>query len=129
MTAALQIDGLRRCFGRLCALDGVDLEVGQDELLVVLGPTGAGKTTLLRTIAGLERPDAGSVRVHGQDVTAWSPARRDVSLVFQNFSLYPGWTVRRNLAFPLRAPGRDLDGAQIEGRVAWRRRTPTVRGR
>ena len=98
---------------------GIDLDAGRDELLVVLGPTGAGKTTLLRTIAGLEQPDAGTITMAGRDVTALDPASRDVALVFQNFSLYPRWSVRRNLEFPLRAPGRNIPEAEIQSRIAW----------
>jgi multiple sugar transport system ATP-binding protein len=115
----VKVAGLRKRFDATTALDGVDLEVGDDELLVVLGPTGAGKTTLLRCIAGLETPDAGAVEIAGREVTRLAPAERDVALVFQNFSLYPRWTVRRNLEFPLRAPGRDLGGAEISARVDW----------
>jgi multiple sugar transport system ATP-binding protein len=115
----LELTGIAKCFGGTQALAGVDLQVGEDELLVVLGPTGAGKTTLLRTIAGLEAPDAGSVRMAGVDVTGASPADRDVALVFQNFSLYPDWTVRRNLEFPLRAPGRNLPEDEIRRRIDW----------
>jgi multiple sugar transport system ATP-binding protein len=117
--AYLHIDGLTKRFAGNAALDGVSLHVDADELLVVLGPTGAGKTTLLRTIAGLESPDAGTIRMADTDLTTLPPAARDVALVFQNFSLYPSWTVRRNLAFPLRAPGRNLDDAEIEKRIAW----------
>ena len=115
----LRISGISKRFGDVQALAAVDLQVGEDELLVVLGPTGAGKTTLLRTIAGLEAPDAGSVQMAGMDVTAASPAERDVALVFQNFSLYPDWTVRRNLEFPLRAPGRNLAEDEIRRRIDW----------
>jgi len=115
----LEVRGLSKCFGAVTALDGVDLSVGADELLVVLGTTGAGKTTLLRTLAGIETPDAGSIHMGGQDVTEASPASRDVALVFQNFSLYPDWTVRRNLEFPLRAPGRRWGAAEIDERVIW----------
>jgi multiple sugar transport system ATP-binding protein len=97
----------------------VDLQVGADELVVVLGPTGAGKTTLLRTIAGLEKPDRGSVEMAGENVTGADPAKRDVALVFQNFSLYPRWSVRKNLEFPLRAPGRNVSPEEIEQRVQW----------
>lgn len=119
MSAAfLELAGVAKRFGGVQALDGVDLSVGAGELLVVLGPTGSGKTTLLRTIAGLETPDAGRVCMAGLDVTRTSPAERDVALVFQNFSLYPGWTVRANLEFPLRAPGRRLPRAEIEARVS-----------
>jgi multiple sugar transport system ATP-binding protein len=113
----LELVRVAKRFGGVQALDGVDLSVGAGELLVVLGPNGAGKTTLLRTIAGLEAPDAGVVRMAGVDVTRASPAERDIALVFQNFSLYPGWTVRANLEFPLRAPGRRLPRAEIATRV------------
>jgi multiple sugar transport system ATP-binding protein len=115
----LEVRGVSKRFGRTQALDQVDLALGAGEIAVVLGPTGAGKTTLLRLIAGLESPDRGSVLLGGEDVTRAAPSRRDVALVFQNFSLYPGWNVRANLEFPLRAPGRGLDGQEIERRVRW----------
>jgi multiple sugar transport system ATP-binding protein len=115
----LKLCGLSKRFGALSALTNVDLELGPDELLVVLGPTGAGKTSLLRTIAGLEEPSAGSVEMGGQNALALSPAERDVALVFQNFSLYPDWSVRKNLEFPLRAPGRHLAEPAIRERVEW----------
>jgi len=113
----LEVRGLSKSFGKTRALDGVDLAVQAGEIAVLLGPTGAGKTTLLRTLAGLEVPDAGTIRLHGRDVTQAPPRERDVALVFQNFSLYPGWSVRRNLEFPLRAPGRNLAEDEIERRV------------
>lgn len=111
--------GISKRFGQVQALQGIDLEVRGDELLVVLGPTGAGKTTLLRTVAGLEQPDGGTITMAGRNVTGVDPASRDVALVFQNFSLYPRWTVKKNLEFPLRAPGRNLQEAEIRRRVAW----------
>lgn len=119
MRPFLELSGIARRFAAMTALDGVDLTVGEDELLVVLGPTGAGKTTLLRCIAGLESPDSGAVRMAGREVTTASPAERDVALVFQNFSLYPDWSVRRNLEFPLRAPGRNLPEDEIRRRIDW----------
>ena len=119
MVNAVQLQGLRHAFGHNEVLRGIDLEVGADELVVILGATGAGKTTLLRTIAGLVTPDHGRVLLRGSDHTHSPPAARDVALVFQNFSLYPGWSVRRNLSFPLQAPGRALSPAAIEERVAW----------
>jgi len=115
----LSLRGVSKRLGQTQALRGIELEARADELLVVLGPTGAGKTTLLRTIAGLEEPDAGTVHMAGIDVTALDPAARDVALVFQNFSLYPRWSVRRNLEFPLRAPGRNLPEAEIRRRIDW----------
>lgn len=119
MANFLQLSSITRRFGKVEALRDVSVDVGADELVVVLGPTGAGKTTLLRTIAGLERPDSGAVRMAGDDVTAFDPARRDVALVFQNFSIYPDKTVRQNLEFPLRAPGRNLSRDEINQRVTW----------
>ena len=118
-TPVLEATGLAKSFGDVRALAGVDLAVAAGEFVVVLGPTGAGKTTLLRTVAGLERPDAGTIRLFGRDAAPLSPAERDVALVFQNFSLYPSRTVRENLEFPLRAPGRGMARGEIAERVAW----------
>lgn len=115
----LTVRNLVKRFGRLEALAAIDLEVRPDELLVILGPTGAGKTTLLRTLAGLETPDAGTITMAGQDMTRADPAARDVALVFQNFSLYPRWTVRKNLEFPLRAPGRAVPEQEVRRRIEW----------
>ena len=95
----------------------------EGEFVVVLGPTGAGKTTLLRAVAGLETPDAGSIRLSGRDAAALAPAERDVALVFQNFSLYPSWSVRENLAFPLRAPGREARERGDRRARAWAARS------
>ena len=113
----LEVQDLCKRFGRTTALDGISFSVAEDELLVVLGPTGAGKTTLLRTLVGLESPDAGTVTLEGESLAGVTPAKRDMSLVFQNFSLYPDWSVRRNLEFPLRAPGRRENAAKIKERV------------
>jgi multiple sugar transport system ATP-binding protein len=115
----LAIEDISKAFGTIRALRGVNLEVGEDELLVVLGPTGAGKTTLLRTIVGLEEPDGGRIRLAGDDVTHLPPPARDMALVFQNFSLYPEKTVRRNMEFPLKAPGRKETSVEITKRVEW----------
>jgi multiple sugar transport system ATP-binding protein len=115
----MSIRGLSKRMGGRQALRAIDLDAESDQLLVVLGPTGAGKSTLLRTIAGLERPDTGTITMAGRDVTTLDPASRDVALVFQNFSLYPRWSVRKNLEFPLRAPGRNLAEGEIERRIAW----------
>ena len=114
----LKIDNLSKAYGETHALSDISLSLNAGELSVILGPTGAGKTTLLRIIAGLEVPDAGRVVVEGVDMTHRSPAERDVALVFQNFSLYPNKTVRQNLEFPLRAPGRDLSKVEIANRIS-----------
>ena len=90
------------------ALDDLTLTIADGEFFVLLGPTGAGKTTTLRLIAGLEKPDAGHVSIGGEDTAGWSVAQRDVALVFQYYSLYPRYTVRQNLAFPLQVAGAQL---------------------
>ena len=77
----VRVEDLTVRFGSITALDGVNLTVGADELLVVLGPTGAGKTTLLRTLAGLETPSAGRLVFDEEEITLLSPAERDVALV------------------------------------------------
>ncbi len=119
MADSLELKSIVKQFGDLEALCDINLEVESDELLVVLGPTGAGKTTLLRTIAGLEEADSGQIVFGGEDITHLTPAARDMAFVFQNFSLYPDWSVRRNMEFPLRAPGRELTPEAIAERVAW----------
>ncbi|HEX6703041.1 MAG TPA: ABC transporter ATP-binding protein, partial [Gaiellaceae bacterium] len=84
------------------AVDALDLHVGDGELMVLVGPSGSGKTTALRMLAGLEEVDAGSVLIGGRDVTDLPPKKRDVSMVFQSYALYPYLTVAANIGFPLR---------------------------
>jgi multiple sugar transport system ATP-binding protein len=116
--AEIGFAGVTKRFGEVAAIDELTLKVGDGEFFVLLGPTGAGKTTTLRLIAGLEVPDAGRVEIGGEDATHWSVAERDVALVFQYYSLYPRYTVRQNLAFPLRAKVRNVPEAEIERRIA-----------
>ena len=104
-------------FGAVEAIRNLSLSIADGEFVVLLGPTGAGKTTTLRLIAGLERPDQGSVVIRGRDVTGELPAERDVAFVFQQYSLYPHLTVYDNLAFPLRSPARRMDEAFIRRRI------------
>ena len=85
---------------------------------MLLGPTGAGKTTTLRLIAGLEQPDEGRIAIAGRDVTGTPPAARDVTFVFQQYSLYPHLSVYDNLAFPLRSPARRVPEDEIKRKVA-----------
>ena len=115
--ADLRVEGLHKCFGEVTAVDGLTLDVASGELIVLLGPSGAGKTTTLRLVAGLERADAGHVDIGGVDVTTMPPAARDVTFVFQQYSLYPHLNVFDNLAFPLRSPLRPHSEVQIRDKV------------
>jgi multiple sugar transport system ATP-binding protein len=115
--ADISLVDVSKRFGAVEAVRGVSLSIADGEFVVLLGPTGAGKTTTLRLIAGLERPDHGSVVIRGRDVTREVPAERDVAFVFQQYSLYPHLTVYDNLAFPLRSPARRMDEAFIRRRT------------
>jgi multiple sugar transport system ATP-binding protein len=115
--AEISLVDVGKRFGAVEAVRGLSLSIADGEFVVLLGPTGAGKTTTLRLIAGLERPDCGSVLIRGRDVTKEVPAERDVAFVFQQYSLYPHLTVYDNLAFPLRSPARRMDESFIRRRV------------
>jgi multiple sugar transport system ATP-binding protein len=115
--ADVRLETVCKSFGKTEAVRELSLEIGNGEFVVLLGPTGAGKTTTLRLVAGLERPDAGRVAIAGRDVTAAPPAVRDVTFVFQQYSLYPHLSVFDNLAFPLRSPVRRLAPAEINRKV------------
>jgi len=115
--AEVVLHGVDKAFKATQAVSGLDLAIADGEFVVLLGPTGAGKTTTLRLIAGLEKPDAGSIQIGGRDVTRLDPASRDVAFVFQQYSLYPHLTVFENLAFPLRSPSRRVPEDQIRRRV------------
>jgi putative spermidine/putrescine transport system ATP-binding protein len=101
----VQLRGLRKTFGRVVAVDSVDLEIGDGEFFAMLGPSGSGKTTVLRMIAGFERPTSGSVILGGVDETALPAFRRDVSTVFQDYALFPHMTVGQNVAYGLKVRG------------------------
>ena len=116
--ADISLIDISKRFGAVEAVRNLSLSIADGEFVVLLGPTGAGKTTTLRLIAGLERPDRGSVVIDGRDVTSDVPADRDVAFVFQQYSLYPHLTVYDNLAFPLRSPAHRMDEAFIRRRVA-----------
>ena len=115
--ADLQLENVSKRFGEVQAVSGLNLDVRSGEFIVLLGPSGAGKTTSLRLVAGLEAPDTGRVSIDGRDVTALAPALRDVTFVFQQYSLYPHLTVFENLAFPLRSPMRPTSQSDIERKV------------
>ena len=113
--AQLRLTGLTKSYGSVHALRGVDLEVDDGEFFVLFGPSAAGKTTTLRVIAGLERPDAGTLMVDGHDLAGVPVKRRDMAMVFQSFALYPHLTTFQNLAYPLRE--MKMRRAEIDTRV------------
>ena len=108
----LRVEKLTKRFGASPALRDVTFDIGRDELVTVVGPSGCGKTTLLRLIAGLIRPDGGSIRLDGRDLAGVPPARRDVAMVFQDYALYPHLSVLDNIAFPLRMRGERRNQAR-----------------
>ena len=101
-TAAVRLRGLRRSFGDVVAVDGIDLDVVDGEFLTLLGPSGSGKTTVLRMIAGFERPDGGTIELAGADVTDLPPYARDVNTVFQDYALFPHMSVQKNVEYGLK---------------------------
>ena len=104
-SAVLELAGVRKRYDSLVAVDDLDLALAAGEFLTLLGPSGSGKTTTLMMVAGLQQPDAGSIRLNGVSVASLPPYRRDVGMVFQNYALFPHMTVRRNVAFPLEMRG------------------------
>ena len=97
----IAIDRLGKHFGGTTVLRDVSLEVAAGEFLALVGPSGCGKSTLLRSIAGIEQPDSGTIRIAGREVTGLRPSQRDVAMVFQSYALYPHLTVEENIAVPL----------------------------
>jgi putative spermidine/putrescine transport system ATP-binding protein/spermidine/putrescine transport system ATP-binding protein len=124
--AALSLRAVAKHFGPVRAVDGIDLDVRQDEFIALLGPSGSGKTTLLRIIAGLERPDRGQILVGGQDVTALPPYRRHIGMVFQSFLLFPHKTAAENIVFPLRM--KRVGRTEQAARLAWALRLLRLEG-
>ena len=102
---ALRVEGVRKSYGQVVAVDGVDLVVAEGEFFTLLGPSGSGKTTLLRLVAGFERPDAGRIELGGRDITSLPPYLRDTNTVFQDYALFPHMSVADNIAYGLRVKG------------------------
>jgi multiple sugar transport system ATP-binding protein len=112
--------------GDRAAVDALDLEIADGELMVLVGPSGSGKTTALRMLAGLEEVDAGAVLIGERDVTDLPPKKRDIAMVFQNYALYPYLTVAQNIAFPLKMAGvkkeeRERKAAEVAQRLGLER--------
>jgi ABC-type sugar transport system ATPase subunit len=104
--ANLRLVGLTKSFGAgSSAVDGIDLDVADEEFVVIVGPSGCGKSTTLRLVAGIEEETAGDILIGGERVNDLSPGARDVAMVFQTYALYPHMTVARNIGFGLRRRG------------------------
>lgn len=115
--ATLAVRGIRKEYGKTVALDGLDLEVGDGEFFVLLGPSGAGKTTTLKCVAGLEEANAGRIEIGGRDMTGIEPNHRHVAMAFENYALYPQMTNYDNIAFPLRSPRHRVPEAEARARI------------
>jgi ABC-type sugar transport system ATPase subunit len=113
--ATLELRKLRKCFGPVEVVPGVDLAVSEHEFVVLVGPSGCGKSTILRMISGLEEPTSGDIVIDGIVVTDREPKDRDIAMVFQDYALYPHMTVAENMAFALRY--RHVKRADIRTRV------------
>jgi multiple sugar transport system ATP-binding protein len=114
--AGLRFDSVTKMFGKVMAVDAVDLEVADGEFVVLLGPSGCGKTTLLRCLAGLEKVDGGRVRIGNRDATDLPPRRRRIAMVFQSYAVFPHMKVYDNIAFGLKM--QKEKSAAIKERVA-----------
>ncbi|MFM7247300.1 MAG: ABC transporter ATP-binding protein [Actinomycetota bacterium] len=115
--AEVRISGVRKSFGDVAVLHGIDTTIGDGEFMVLLGPSGCGKSTLLRIVAGLEQQSAGDVAIGGRVVNDVEPKDRNIAMVFQNYALYPQMKVRDNLAFGLklrRTPKDERDARVAE---------------
>src|SRR5687767_2414383 len=111
----LALNNISKSFDSTKAVNDVSLEVEQGEFFGLLGPSGCGKTTTLRMIAGLEKPDAGTIEFESKDITHLAPERRGFGMVFQNYALFPHLNVFENVAFGLRA--RHKTKEEMRGRV------------
>jgi ABC-type sugar transport system ATPase subunit len=114
--AQLSLRGVRKDFRNVEVLRGIDLDIGDRELVVFVGPSGCGKSTLLRLIAGLDDMTAGEFTLNGRSMVGVAPSKRDIAMVFQSYALYPHMSVYENMAFGVRLQG--LPKAEIEKRIA-----------
>ncbi|MGV8833441.1 MAG: sn-glycerol-3-phosphate import ATP-binding protein UgpC [Devosia sp.] len=115
--ASIDLSGVKKTYpGGVAVVHGIDLQIADGELVVLVGPSGCGKSTLLRMIAGLETITEGSIAIDGTVVNKKEPAERDIAMVFQNYALYPHMSVRGNLEYGLK--NRNTPRPEIEARVA-----------
>ncbi len=115
--AVVELQQIKKYFGHVKAVDGVDLTITDGELLVLLGPSGSGKTTLMRLCAGLERPTEGKIIIDGDVMNEVPPRKRGIAMVFQSYALYPHKTAFKNIAFPLVVEKMVAD--EIKKKVEW----------
>ena len=116
--AFLEISALKKSFGAVDILKGIDLSLDKGGFLVLVGPSGCGKSTLLNTIAGLESASSGEIRIEGESINGLHPSKRDIAMVFQSYALYPNMTVAQNMAFGMEMrgvpkPERDAAVAEV----------------
>jgi len=113
--SVIKLESLTKRFDQVTAVDGVTLDLQENEFFALLGPSGCGKTTLLRMAAGFEMPDEGRVLLDGSDITRMNPSRRPVNLMFQSYALFPHMSVRKNVAYGLEMEG--VRGSELRARV------------
>ena len=116
--ADVALEKVRKSFGALEIIKGVDLDIASHEFVVMVGPSGCGKSTLLRIVAGLEDATSGAIRIDGQDVTWAEPVDRGIAMVFQSYALYPHMTVAENMTFGLRVSGVPRERVAVRLREA-----------
>ena len=115
--SGVQFKGIRKSYGDVQVLKGIDVSIDNGEFLVLVGPSGCGKSTLLRCVAGLEQPTSGEIYIDGKRVDGLAPRDRDVAMVFQSYALYPHMTVAENMGFALKLrkrPREEIDAAVKE---------------
>jgi len=100
--ATITLNRVKKTYGKTEVIHGVDLDVADGELIIIVGPSGCGKSTLLRMVAGLETITEGDISIDGRVVNDLEPRERDIAMVFQNYALYPHMSVRKNLAYGLK---------------------------
>lgn len=115
--AVLKVENLKKHYGKIQAVNGINLETKEGELLALLGASGSGKTTLMRMIAGLEQPSEGDILIDNVSVVGIPPRHRNVAMVFQSYALYPHMTVRDNITFPLKS--RKIPKETWDKRIEW----------
>ena len=127
---AVRLNGIRRTYGDVVAIDRLDLDIAEGEFFTLLGPSGSGKTTTLRVIAGFEQPDEGHVELAGVDVTRVPPFERNVNTVFQDYALFPHMSVQENVEYGLRVKGLSRGERRSKAQAVLERvRLPNVAAR